>query len=42
MKLNEFSEKIQELLRSSKIKYWIKDKKTDKIVKELNKFLNRQ
>ena len=42
MKLNELSEKIQEFLRSSKIKYWIKDKKTDKIVKELNKFLNRQ
>jgi len=35
----ELNSKIQEFLHSSKIRYWIKDKKTDKIVKELRKKL---
>ena len=39
-KLNELNEKIQTFLKSTKVRYWIKDKKTDKISKELNKFLN--
>ncbi|MFW9950775.1 MAG: 4Fe-4S binding protein [Candidatus Thorarchaeota archaeon] len=37
---NELNEKIQKLLKSSKIRYWIKDKKSDKIVKELRKYLS--
>ena len=36
-KLNELNEKIQGLLKSKKIRYWIKDKKVDKISKELRK-----
>jgi len=39
-KLYELNEKIQTFLKSSKIRYWIKDKKTDKIIKELKKVLN--
>jgi 4Fe-4S ferredoxin len=35
----ELNSKIQQFLHSSKIRYWIKDKKTDKIVKELRKKL---
>lgn len=38
-KLNELNEKIQKFLQSSKIRYWIKDKKTDLITKELKKYL---
>ena len=38
-KLSELNEKIQTFLRSPKIRYWIKDKKTEKITKELKKFL---
>ncbi|MFX1500673.1 MAG: hypothetical protein ACFFDH_06875 [Promethearchaeota archaeon] len=41
IKLIELNEKIQTFLRSPKIRYWIKDKKTDKIIKELNKSLNK-
>lgn len=39
-KLNELNDKVQKLLRSKKIRYWIKDKKVDKISKELKKQLN--
>jgi len=39
-KLAELNEKIQSLLRSSKIRYWIKDKKTENIRKALKKILN--
>jgi 4Fe-4S ferredoxin len=39
-KLAELNEKIQSFLRSSKIRYWIKDKKTENIRKELKKILN--
>lgn len=39
MQLNELNDKIQNFLRSSKIRYWIKDKKIDKITKELRKVL---
>ncbi|MFX1426235.1 MAG: 4Fe-4S binding protein [Promethearchaeota archaeon] len=39
--LMELNEKIQSFLRSSKIRYWMKDKKTEKIRKELNKILNK-
>ena len=39
-KLNELNEKIQTLLKSKKIRYWIKDKKVDKILKELRKQLH--
>jgi 4Fe-4S ferredoxin len=38
-KLNELNDKIQNFLHSSKIRYWIKDKKVNKITKELNKYL---
>jgi 4Fe-4S ferredoxin len=41
-KLNELNEKIQTFLRSPKIRYWIKDKKTLKLTKELSKFLNKE
>ena len=40
-KLMEINEKVQTLLKSSKIRYWIKDKKTEKIRKEVNKILNK-
>jgi 4Fe-4S ferredoxin len=40
-KLFELNEKIQTFLRSPKIRYWIKDKKTDKINHELKKTLNQ-
>ncbi|MFW9879024.1 MAG: 4Fe-4S binding protein [Candidatus Thorarchaeota archaeon] len=40
-KLLDLNEKVQALLKSSKIRYWIKDKKTENIRKELNKILNR-
>ena len=39
IQLNELNDKIQNFLRSSKIRYWIKDKKIDKITKELRKVL---
>ena len=38
-KLNELNEKIQTFLRSPKIRYWIKDKKIEKITKELKKII---
>ena len=38
-KLGELDAKIQSLLKISKIRYWIKDKKVDKIVEELRKSL---
>lgn len=41
-KLNELNEKIQTFLSSPKIRYWIKDKKTEKITNELNKLLNHK
>ncbi|MCK4384446.1 MAG: hypothetical protein KAW66_14190, partial [Candidatus Lokiarchaeota archaeon] len=37
LKLKELNGKIQSLLQSSKIRYWIKDKKVDSILKELKK-----
>ncbi|MFX1503037.1 MAG: 4Fe-4S binding protein [Promethearchaeota archaeon] len=40
-KLSELNEKIQTFLKSPKIRYWIKDKKTEKITQELNKFLEK-
>ncbi|MFX0024072.1 MAG: 4Fe-4S dicluster domain-containing protein, partial [Candidatus Hermodarchaeota archaeon] len=40
-KLNELNEKIQKFLRSPKIRYWIKDKKIEKIGIELKKFLSQ-
>jgi 4Fe-4S ferredoxin len=40
-KLNDLNEKIQGFLRSSKIRYWIKDKKTKKIAEELKKILKK-
>ncbi|MFX1274022.1 MAG: 4Fe-4S dicluster domain-containing protein [Promethearchaeota archaeon] len=36
-KLNELNEKVQTLLKSSKIRYWIKDKKVSNLTKELRK-----
>ena len=36
-KLNELNDKIQSILKSSKIRYWIKDNKTDKIIQAMNK-----
>ena len=36
-KLNELNNKIQTLLKSSKIRYWIKDKKISNLTKELKK-----
>ena len=39
-KLNELNEKIQDFLHSSKIRYWIKDKKIEKVTKELRKLLS--
>ena len=41
-KLNEINEKIQNFLSSSKIRYWIKDKKIDKITNELTRFLKKE
>ncbi|MFX1469818.1 MAG: 4Fe-4S binding protein [Promethearchaeota archaeon] len=41
-KLNNLNKKIQKFLRSPKIRYWIKDKKTEKITKELKRFLDKQ
>jgi len=38
-KLNELNDKIQTLLRSSKVRYWIKDKKVNNLTKELKKIL---
>lgn len=38
-KLNELNQKIQTFLSSPKIRYWIKDKKIEKIVGELRKSL---
>jgi len=39
--LNELNDKIQKFLKSSKIRYWMKDKKTEKIGKELDRFLKK-
>jgi len=36
-KFSELNAKIQSLLQNSKIRYWIKDKKIDNILKEFNK-----
>jgi len=38
--LNQLNDKIQNFLRSSKIRYWINEKKTKKISKELKKIIN--
>ncbi|MFX1259384.1 MAG: 4Fe-4S binding protein [Promethearchaeota archaeon] len=38
--LNDLNDKIQSLLKTKKIRYWIKDKKIDKISKELKKYFN--
>jgi len=38
-KLQELNEKIQSLLKSSKIRYWIKDGKTEKVGAEVKKVL---
>ncbi|MHA1670457.1 MAG: 4Fe-4S dicluster domain-containing protein [Promethearchaeota archaeon] len=40
--LNELNDKIQKFLKSSKIRYWIKDKKTEKISKEFDKYLKKR
>ena len=40
-KLNELNDKIQSFLKSPKIRYWIKDKKTKKITDELKEFLKK-
>ncbi|HDZ17186.1 MAG TPA: 4Fe-4S dicluster domain-containing protein [archaeon] len=39
-KFNELNEKIQSFLKSPKIRYWIKDRKINKITKELKKILD--
>ncbi len=39
-KLSELNKKVQDLLKSSKIRYWMKDKKIDKLRKELKKMLD--
>jgi len=39
-KLNALNNKIQTFLRSPKIRYWIEDKKTEKIINELKKIIN--
>jgi len=36
-KLQELNENIQALLKSSKVRYWMKDKKIESILKEMNK-----
>ena len=41
-KLAELNEKVQSFLKSSKIRYWIKDKKTEKVRKELSKILKQE
>ncbi len=41
LKLKELNVKIQSLLQSSKIRYWIKDKKVDNILKELKKKIQK-
>jgi 4Fe-4S ferredoxin len=41
-KLNELNEKIQKFLSSPKIRYWIKDKKLEKISTELKKYLKKK
>lgn len=38
-KLSELNDKIQSFLQSSKVRYWIKDKKVSNITKELKKIL---
>ena len=40
-KLGELNAKIQSILKSSKIRYWIKDKKVDSILKELKKEMQK-
>jgi len=40
--LEDLNKKIQTLLHSSKIRYWIKDKKIDKLTKEVKKVLNQK
>lgn len=39
-KFNELNEKIQALLKKPKVRYWIKDKKIDRLSKELKKALH--
>ena len=41
-KLAELNETVQSFLKSSKIRYWIKDKKTEKVRKELSKLLHQE
>ncbi len=38
-KFYDLNEKVQKFLKSSKVRYWMKDKKTDKITAELKKIL---
>jgi len=40
MKLQELNQKVQKFLQSSKIRYWIKDKKVNKVAEELRKVLS--
>jgi 4Fe-4S ferredoxin len=40
-KLGELNTKIQSILKSSKIRYWIKDKKVDNVLKELKKEMQK-
>ncbi|MFW9936955.1 MAG: 4Fe-4S binding protein [Candidatus Thorarchaeota archaeon] len=39
IKLQELNQKVQKFLQSSKIRYWIKDKKVEKVTQELRKVL---
>jgi 4Fe-4S ferredoxin len=41
-KLNALNEKVQSLLKTRKIRYWIKDGKSDKVVLELKKKLKKE
>ena len=41
-KLNELNLKVQTLLKSSKIRYWIKDRKVDNILKEFRKEIKKK
>ena len=40
IKLQELNQKVQKFLQSAKIRYWIKDKKVDRIKDEFRKFLS--
>jgi hypothetical protein len=41
-KFTELNDKVQSFLKSSKIRYWIKDQKSEKVRKELSKILNQE